>query len=377
VRDRTTYPEWREWVQVHGAQKALNKWHLMSTYDFTSCTQPVRGLRSVRKVPWGEAPANACKNCYTYAARTWWYIEETTVMAPEANESAQPDEVIGNDDETHLVELHKPSVPVTINELSALDKKRGMVIVEARTAILEKLREASIQLTMPNDWTLFRTTDDRGTTDTAFLADQGCDRIKKLWQIQIDNIRTYDRIDDNETGTYAYRLLGDGFCGATGERVYDVEGIRYSDERYAQEKPEGIQRQVAVRKAARANLDGGITRELTGLKSVPREELDRVWKKDDLGRRSSQCAKGRGFGSKDQRLGRGDEKTAEVDPADVPECGICGVKLVFRPKGNPPFWGCPSYTKHPKDKVIVNHEDLLRHIAAKKARSEKPGDETE
>lgn len=296
--------------------------------------------------------------------------EETDTMA-EDRSVIEPEIV----EEDRSIELRKPSIPTTINELAALDEKKGLAIVEVRSEILQALRVASIKLTMPADWTLFRVVDERGETITAFLGDQGCDRIKKLWGIQIDNIGIPERIEAKD-GTFAYRITGDGKCAVTGECVFDMEGVRYSNERYAEEKPEGIQREVAVRKAARANLDGGITRELAGLKSVPIEELDKAW--EGSWRKSSMCAKGRGFGSKDQRVGAGDEKTGTIDPADIPTCDICQVKLVFRAKANPPFWGCPTYTKHPKEKVIVNHEDLLKQIADRKkaaAATREPGDE--
>jgi hypothetical protein len=272
----------------------------------------------------------------------------------------------------HAMELRKPSIPTTINELAALDDKKGLAIVEARSEILQALRVASIKLTMPADWTLFRAVDDRGETITGFLGDQGCDRVKKLWGIQIDNISEPVRIEAKD-GTFAYQLTGDGKCGVTGECVFDMEGVRYSNERYAEEKPEGIQREVAVRKAARANLDGGITRELAGLKSVPVEELDKAW--EGSWRKSSMCAKGRGFGSKNTRMGQGDEKTADIDPADIPICEVCKTKLVFRPNGKPPFWGCSTYQKHPDNKQTVEHDKLLKQIADRKKVQRQPGDE--
>lgn len=272
------------------------------------------------------------------------------------------------------LELRKPSIPTTINELASLDETKGRTAVEKRTEILATLRKLSIQLTMPQDWTLFRAVDDRGEVITAFLGDQGCDRIKGLWGIQVDNIGEPELIEDTQTGEFAYSITGNGNCRITGESVYDMEGIRYSNEKYAQEKPEGIQRRVAVKKAARANLDGGITRELAGMKSVPIQELDKAW--EGSWKTSALCAKGRGFGSKDARMGAGDDKTGGIDPADVPMCDVCKVKLVYRPAKK--FFGCPSYSKHPETKVIVSLEDLQKQIAAKKAAAppREPGEES-
>jgi hypothetical protein len=289
---------------------------------------------------------------------------------PDESKTVDEPELI----DEHALELRKPGTPTSVTELAALAAKKGVAIIDARSEILQTLRIASIKLTMPSDWTLFRAVDERGESVTAFLGDQGCDRIKKLWGIQIDHLSKPELIEDPDTKEYAYRITGDGRCSLTGEAVYDMEGVRYSSEKYAFEKPEGIQRRVAVRKAARANLDGGITRELAGMKAVPVEELDKAW--EGGWRKSSMCAKGKGFGSKDQRMGRGDEKTGEIDPADIPTCDICRVKLVYRPAKR--FWGCPSYQKHPNEKIIVNHDDLLKQIAERRKAANgqrEPGDE--
>lgn len=298
-------------------------------------------------------------------------------MSAEPNDVHEP-EVIS--DESHA--LARPSVPTTINELASLDKERGVEIVQQRLQIFNTMRVASIQLTMPNDWTLFRSTDGGVERISGFLGDQGCDRIKKLWGIQVTNIGTMERIeDDKHPGEFAYRITGDGTCGLTGEAVFDMEGIRYSTEKYATEKPEGIQRVVAVQKAARANLDGGITRELAGMKSVPIEELDAAWNSaKDTWKKSSLCNKGRGFGSKDQRLGKGDEKSGGVDPQDIPLCDICNVKLTYRAgkkEDNSDAWfGCPTYQKHPNDKVTISLAKLKENIAKRPPTTRRePGDE--
>jgi hypothetical protein len=36
-------------------------------------------------------------------------------------------------------------------------------------------------------------------------------------------------------------IRADGTCNMTGESVFSIEGTRYSNERYADEKPAGIQ----------------------------------------------------------------------------------------------------------------------------------------
>jgi hypothetical protein len=264
------------------------------------------------------------------------------------------------------LELRRPNVPTTINELAALEDKKGTAIIERRVEIFNTLRVASIRLTFPHDWTLFKTPEGQVY---GFLDDAGCDRIKKLWGIQVHNLgpnpqpRPAAKIT-GENGEFAYRITGDGVCGMTGESVFDMEGVRYSTEPYAQQKPEGIQRDVAVERAARANLDGGIVRELAGVKSVPIEELQAAW--GGTWKKIEACNKGRGFGSANERAGG--KGKSEVDQVDIPTCPHCQTKLVFRPNGNPPFWGCSTFEKHRDKKVIINHDDLLKQLAEKKSK---------
>lgn len=265
-------------------------------------------------------------------------------------EAVEPEIIEG---EERSVTLRRPNIPTTINELAALDQNRGKAIIEHRAEILQTLRSFSIQLTTPRDWTLYKTPDG---VITGFLDDAGCDRIKKLWGIQISNIGQMTRIPAEglaADGAFAYQITGDGQCAMTGESVFEMEGVRYSNERYAMEKDEGIQREVAVRKAARANLDGGIVRELAGLKSVPIEELENAWK--GTWKKTEACNKGRGFGSRTERLGSGSESSHGIDPADIPECDVCRIQLVWREGkgGKEGFFGCRNWEKHKETKVII------------------------
>lgn len=267
-------------------------------------------------------------------------------------------------------DLVRPSVPTTIEELAA--HGAGVGIIEQRGQIIKTLRQLSLQLIMPSDVTLFKTPDG---IITGFVGDSGCDRVKSIWGIQISNLGDMERIDDPETGEFAFRITGDGLCKLTGEAVDSMEGIRYSTEPYAQQKSAGIQRTVAVQKAARANLDGGITRELTGLKSVPVEEFQKAW--EGTWKKWEMCNKGRGFGSAETRVGGADEKVG-IDQADIPRCGFCKdqPQLVYRPaKGDRgAFWGCRNYAAHPKDKVYVDHAKLVTEIEKRK-KTRESGDE--
>jgi len=265
--------------------------------------------------------------------------------------------------------LAKPHVPTDVNELAALEVGRGVQIVEQRTQILETLRVASIKLTMPNDWTLFKSPE--GVV-TGFLGDQGCDRVKKLWGIQVNNLGRMEEIRTEDSDEFAFRITGDGVCGMTGEAVFEMEGVRYSTEPYAQQKPAGLQRVVAVQKAARANLDGGITRELTGLKSVPLAELENAWK--GTGRTWNECNKGRGFGSGNERqTGSGSTSAHGIDAQDIPECDVCKIALVWRPgkDGKEGFFGCKNWASHKDTKVILQLAEAKKIAERKQAERDK------
>jgi hypothetical protein len=286
----------------------------------------------------------------------------------EQTETVEPDLV----EEAREIALRRPSIPASINELAALEQNRGKAIIEQRTEILEALRSASIKLTVPRDWTLYKTLD--GVV-TGFLDDAGCDRIKKLWAIQISNLGPMERIPGDGVaadGAYAYQITADGHSNMTGESVYGMEGVRYSNEKYAEEKPDGIQREVAVRKAARANLDGGIVRELAGMKSVPLEELEAAW--NGTWKKTEHCNRGRGFGSRDERLGSGQASAHGIDPQDIPQCDLCQIPLVWRPgKGDREgFFGCKNWEKHKDTKVIVPLSKA-KELAQKKHAQRDPG----
>jgi hypothetical protein len=288
----------------------------------------------------------------------------------------EPNEIVEPEIVEESRELARPSVPTNVNELAALDEGRGVRIIEQRAQILETLRVAALKLIMPSDVTLFKSPD--GIV-TGFIGDSGCDRIKKLFGIRIEHLSAMERIEEPETGLFAYRITGDGVCGITGEAVFDMEGIRYSNEPYAQQKTEGLQRIVAVQKAARANLDGGITRELAGLKSIPSQEFERAW--DGSWKKLEMCAKGRGYGSGAERSGAQVQQSSEIDVKYQPKCEVCHEPMKFVPAGKAQsgkpysaFWGCAKDRTH---KPTIPHEQALKEAGRMKAEeaARQPGDE--
>lgn len=268
----------------------------------------------------------------------------------EPNEIHEPEVV---EEETAVA---RAPLAVTVTELAALEGKVGIARIEQLGDIINSLRVISLKLTMPTDWVLFKSPE--GSV-TGFLGDSGCDRIKKLWGVQVDNLGLMERIEvDSNPGEFAFRITGDGSSRVTGESVYSMEGIRYSTEPYAQQKPEGIQRIVAVQKAARANLDGGITRELAGLKSIPVEELTAAWA--GSWKKWEMCSKGRGFGSGAERQGA-QVQQSEIPVEFQPKCDTCHgamkfVKAGTSTQGKPydAFWACTNR----------EHKGTVKHVQA-------------
>jgi hypothetical protein len=107
-------------------------------------------------------------------------------------------------------------------------------------------------------------------------------------------------------GNFVYIVTGSGRCGLTQESLENVEGARSSaDDFITRQNPplKGAQLEMAVRKAARANLEGNITRKLAGLGSVPYLEIEAIFK-EDKAKTADRFRRGRGFGSQQARSDR-------------------------------------------------------------------------
>lgn len=224
--------------------------------------------------------------------------------------------------ETHLV--RSPAVPTTVDELAASEE--GQAIIEARVQILETLRKASIRATSPQDWLLFKAIDLGGNDPdriTGFLQDQGCQRVRPLWGIDITPTSDFEKTTDTETGDFAYKIKGDGFCALTKSVIKDITGLRYSTDHFLKDTT-GIVKEMRVQQAARANLDGNITRKLTGLGGVAIEEIQEVWK--GTWKTLDLCPKGKGYGSGKDRAGA----SANGAPTGkAPLCEMCGKPMKF------------------------------------------------
>lgn len=248
--------------------------------------------------------------------------------------------------------LRRPGTPTTVTELAA----RGAAateILEARVLIISTLRIASIRATYPEDWLLFKAPEEQGGQIVGYLQDAGCDRVRDLWGIEIFNISTPEKITGSIPNVFHYLISGSGRCKLTQQTVETIEGGRSSTDDFCRGK-EGAELELLVRKAARANLDGNLTRELAGMKSVPVDELKAAW--TGTPKKIEQCRRGRGFGTHDERVGGWSDKAPPVEP---PVCPHCKTKGVYRPaKGTrAAFYGCPNYEKHGDKKFFVDAKE--------------------
>lgn len=254
----------------------------------------------------------------------------------------------------------------TVEELSQTPE--GMVVLERGIEIMKVLRAASIAMTYPHDWVLFKAED----RITGYCQDAGCQRFSDIWGIEVNNLGDWIRAEDPDTKDFSWTITGDGLSKRTGQVVVGISGTRYSYEEFiTRRRLPRLQVETEVKKAARANLHGSIVRELAGMKQVPVEELDQVWAVAGMGayKTSKLCPRGRGFGTGNERVGGASaEKNGGIDQADIPMCDYCDppIRLVYREKGDPPFWGCPNYTKHPGKRMTLNHADLLKQIESRK-----------
>jgi hypothetical protein len=270
-------------------------------------------------------------------------------------------DVIDDRDDTlpSAVALRSPTIPVTLSELAAL-KGEALEVIEARVQVLETLRRAAIRATSPEDWVLFKSPDEQGGQIVGYLQDAGADRVRDLYGIEIFDVSKPEKIVGNDPAVFTYIISGSGRCKLTRQILEQVEGGRSSTDDFCRGKA-GAELELTVRKATRANLDGNITRELAGMKSVPVNQLAEAW----VGTKKSidQCRRGRGFGTRDERVGGRSEKAPDLDP---PVCPHCQTKGVYRPaKGDrKAFYGCPNYSKHPSQKFIVDAEQWARDHTA-------------
>ncbi len=264
----------------------------------------------------------------------------------------------------------------TVDQLA--QSEEGVDIVERGITIMKMLRAASIALTFPQDWVLFKAED----RITGYCQDAGCQRFSDLWGIEIFNLGSWERAEDPDTKDFSYSITADGLAKRTGQTVTGITGVRYSTEDFITRRKLGrLQIDAEVRKAARANLHGSIVRELAGMKQVPIEELDQVWAQAGMtGKTSAKCNRGRGFGTQAERLGAQVQQSDDIKPGEEPFCQQCDppTKMKFvaggvsRDSQRPydAFWACT--VKDSKHKG-VKHADHMKAVEQRR----KAGEATE
>src|SRR3990167_4618854 len=92
------------------------------------------------------------------------------VPVPE-DETIHEPEVIEED----ALDLRRPDVPVTVEEIAALGIEEAETIIAARVQIIRTLRAQSIRQCHPSDWVMYR--DTKTGRVLAYLEDKGAQRV--------------------------------------------------------------------------------------------------------------------------------------------------------------------------------------------------------
>jgi hypothetical protein len=300
--------------------------------------------------------------------------EDIEMKNEETEDPAIEPEVVEKD-----TALASPALPVSINELASSEE--GLVRLERGIQIVKTLRRASIALTYPHDWILYKAED----RITGYLQDVGVQRVWDLWGIEQFDLGKFERTDDKETGDFSISITSSAFCKRTGQTIENITGTRYSYEEFiVKRKLKRLQIEPEVKKAARANMDGNQGRELMGLKSVPMEELDEVWASAGMTWKSSKfCPRGRGFGTQAERSGAQVQQADDLKPGEEPICEQCDnggkiTKMKFVPAGTSSrtgkpydaFWSCTVQNSGHK---TVQHEEYKKILADRRKATREPG----
>jgi len=255
----------------------------------------------------------------------------------------------------------------------------GKAIIKAREEIVDTAVRASIRLTHPQDWVLFK---DKNTGRvTAYLQESGCRRIDRIWGIQVTPKPGYEKIE--EGGEFTITVSGDAYCKLTDTWINDIDGTRSSEEKFAEQASSPLKKVKLVHQAAKANLCGNAIRRLSGLQSIPEAFLNECWK--GTNKTSKDCSLGRGFGSQQER--QGTDVRSEHAPANIqpPICDSCGASLKYVPGGKnangkwEAYWKCAQYAWDSKERkgnghsrVMAAEWEKLMAAAAQKEAEEPP-----
>jgi hypothetical protein len=165
------------------------------------------------------------------------------------------------------------SAPQTISVLAAKDVKKA---AEAAA----ELQSASIRLTYPSDWIVFRAKDGQ---ITGYLQDAGCQRVRPLWGISFAKFSPRTDLEESTTpdGHYLVDAYVEGLCALTGETLQEIGhrdsgglfGPAWEEAWKAEDHLTLAKLRADVKKASIANAQGRIVRRASGLSQVPVDRL--------------------------------------------------------------------------------------------------------
>ena len=187
-----------------------------------------------------------------------------------------PAEVV-NEIRSLVARAEPPTAPRILAVVASRD-------VEAAAAVAHQLQDASIKMTFPEDWVVFRSKDG---AELGYLQDVGCARVRPLWAISFESTDlgrdcVETKIPGNEDEDVSFEIVVSGECALTGESQSEV-GYRSSAGffgpawRGSKDKPvERAKVRADIRKSALSNGRGRLIRLFTGLAQVPVERLVRA-----------------------------------------------------------------------------------------------------
>lgn len=195
--------------------------------------------------------------------------EELAAEKEQAEEQMKEEKSLAVIDETQSARVTAETTAVSIRYLAA--QERGIEIFEDQVTLFNIARKAALKATKATDWSLYKRKDGN---ITGFLDANGCFRIHGLLGIKMDKAPERERID--ESGGYSYLFSGNVYCQFT-DTIMWFEGGRSSTEKvFVEQKKQGLQLRMDVKKAAYKNFIGRATRQLAGMEAVPLSELREV-----------------------------------------------------------------------------------------------------
>jgi hypothetical protein len=249
---------------------------------------------------------------------------------------------IAADEQLERVGSRTLATPITITDLAPRGDADDIMLRRGR--LMDTARRIMVAATFPPDYVANRDPDGRVTL---YLQTKGAHRLVDILGIETFNLEKPERISTSDPQIFYYIQRGSARARLTGRVIEGLEGGRSSAD-FVKEKS-GIDLEMHVRKCAWTNLVGRAARILAGLEGIPVEFVDEVWK--DTTKRTAQCVRGKGFGTRDERQGGRVAPDAGIDP---PICRLCKGAMQLRHGQKGDFYSCPKWKDHGKDAYTVD-----------------------